>query len=300
MRSPNSYHRDPRPLSRSVAPTCALLTCLLLGPHAALAQLVEDTPVEMQDVGIDEKRGEQIPLGLKFRDDRGDVVSTADLFNGTRPVLLSLNYSDCPMLCREQLNGLARTLDQMEWSVGKEFDVVSVSIDPLETVDKARMTKEKYVQQYGRPSGERGWRFLIGSQRNITALADAVGFRYKYLPDTREYAHTAATIVCTPDGVVSRYLSGIALDPQTLRLSMVEAADGKVGSALDQFLLTCFVYDHTKGRYAPVAVQIMKVAGGITVVMLAATLTPFWFWRRGGRDEAPPPDSQSDPETSAA
>ncbi len=278
-----------------------------LAPHAAHAQLVEEIPVEMQDVGIDEKRGDQIPGGLKFRDDRGEVVSTADLFDGQRPVLLSLNYSDCPMLCREQLNGLARALGEMEWSVGKEFDVVSVSIDPLETVDKARMTKEKYVQQYGRPSGGRGWRFLVGSQQNIAALADAVGFRYKFLPDTREYSHTAATIVCTPEGVVSRYLGGIDYDPQTLRLSMVEAADGKVGSALDQFLLTCFVYDHTKGRYAPVAVQIMKVAGGVTVVMLAATLTPFWFWRRGGRGqhhwpepESPQSDADSDPETTAA
>lgn len=272
-----------------------------LVPNVAQGQLIEEMPVEMQDVGIDEKRGDQIPRDLKFRDDRGEVVSVADLFDGQRPVLLSLNYSDCPMLCREQLNGLARGLSEMEWSVGKEFDVVSVSIDPLETVDKARMTKEKYVQQYGRPSGGRGWRFLVGSQQNISALADAVGFRYKFLPDTRDYSHTAAIIVCTPDGVVSRYLGGIDYDPQTLRLSMVEAADGKVGSALDQFLLTCFVYDHTKGRYAPVAVQIMKVAGGVTVVMLAATLTPFWFWRRGrGQHHWPEPESESDPETTAA
>ena len=270
----------------------ALLLGLSLCGGGAHAQLIEDLPEEMQGVGIDDKSGDQIPLNLKFRDENGKVVATSDLFSGDRPVLLSLNYSDCPMLCRVQLNGLVDCLRELELSAGKEFDVVSVSVDPLETVTRAKQTEQRYLEHYDRAGAAAGWKFLIGSQKNIKALADAVGFRYKYVPDTGEYSHTAATMVVTPQGVLSRYLYGVMYDPQTVRLSLVEAADGKIGSPLDKLILFCFHYDETKGRYGPVARRVMSLGAGVTVVALAVGLLPYWFRRTREEDQDPDPPSQ--------
>lgn len=267
--------------SRSHHRSTLFAWALLFGLTGAVAdaQLVEDLPEEMQGVGVDDKSGDQIPLDLKFRDENAKVLALSDVFAGSRPVILSLNYSDCPMLCRIQLNGLVDALKEMELTAGKDFDVVSVSVDPLETYQRAKQTEQRYLEEYGRPGAAGGWRFLVGSQKNIKALADAVGFRYKYVPETGEYSHTAAAMVVTPTGVVSRYLYGVMFDPQTVRLSLVEAADGKIGSPLDQLILFCFHYDETKGRYGPVARRIMSLGGGVTVFAMALGLLPYWFRR---------------------
>jgi protein SCO1/2 len=244
------------------------------------AQLIGDLPPEMQGVGIDDKSGTQVPLDLRFRDEDGRAITLAEVFGGERPVLLSLNYSNCPMLCGLQLNGLVDSLRKIEgWLPGREFDVVSVSVDPLETTLRAKQTEQKYLEQYGKPGAAAGFRFLTGNQENIRKLAEAVGFRYKYVPDTREYSHTAAEIVVSPKGMVSRYLYGVAYDPQTVRLSLVEAADGKIGSPLDQIILYCFHYDATKGRYGPVARRVMSVGAGVTICALALGLAPYWLRR---------------------
>ncbi len=253
----------------------AFLLATLVGESGA--QLIEGLPPEMQGVGIDDKSGDLVPLDLKFKDENGKVVTFGDICDGERPVLLSLNYSDCPMLCGLQLNGLVRTLRDMEWSAGKEFTVVSLSVDPTETTLRAKQTEQKYLKDYGRAGAASGWRFLTGSQKNIRRLADAVGFRYKYVPETGEYSHTAAEIVITPSGTVSRYLYGVAYDPQTVRLSLVEASEGKIGSPLDQIILYCFHYDETKGRYGPVARRIMSAGAVVTIVALALGLLPVWI-----------------------
>ncbi|TWT99867.1 hypothetical protein Pla108_08100 [Botrimarina colliarenosi] len=261
----------------------------------ASAQLLEKLPEEMEGVGIDDNSGQQIPLDLRFRDENGRALSLVEVFSGQRPVLLSLNYSDCPMLCGVQLNGLVDTLQQIEgWTPGREFDVVSVSVDPLETTQRAKLTEQKYLDRYGRGGAASGFRFLTGNQQNIRALADAVGFRYKYVPDTKEYAHTAAEIVVSPKGMISRYLYGVAYDPQTVRLSLVEAADGKIGSPLDQIILFCFHYDETKGRYGPVARRVMSLGAGVTVCALTLGLIPFWMRR------TPTGDAEASLETNPA
>lgn len=246
----------------------------------AVGQVITDGPKEMQGVGIVEQRGEQIPLDLEFRDHDGLPLTLGKIINGEKPVLLSLNYSDCPMLCGQQLNGLVDTLVEMEWDTGDEFEVVSVSINPRERPERAKQTHRRYTQEYGRPGAADGWHFLVGDQDEITALADAVGFHYNFIPDTGEFAHAAALIVVTPDGVVSRYLNGVINEPKTVRLSLVEASEGKIGSAFDQLFLTCFVYDHTKGRYGPQAVRIMQFGAAVTVVVLGLSLAPFWLRRR--------------------
>jgi protein SCO1 len=260
-------------------------------PQVASGQLVEPLPAEMQGVGIDDKSGDQVPLDLEFRDERGQPIRLADILRGERPVLLTLNYSDCPMLCGVQLNGLFDGIEQMAWNPGTEFDVVSVSIDPLELPSRAQQTKQRYLERLGRPGIGSGVRFLVGSQESISKLAHAVGFRYKYVPETREYSHTAAVMVLTPTGVVSRYLYGVAYDPTTVRLSLVEAADGKIGSPLDQIILFCFHYDETKGRYGPVARRIMSAGAGLMICCLALGLTPYWLRRT--RDPAPAGGSDS-------
>lgn len=296
-------HPLPTPNLARHAVAVALVVCALAGPSRA--QLLEDLPEEMQGVGIDDKSGDQIPLDLRFRDENGEAITLADVFTGKRPVLLSLNYSDCPMLCTLQLNGLVTSLRDLKWTAGKEFTVVSVSVDPLETTVRAKQTEQRYVQLYERPGAAGGFRFLTGNQENIRKLADAVGFRYKYVPDTKEYSHTAAEIVVSPEGMVSRYLYGVMYDPQTVRLSLVEASDGKVGSPLDQILMFCFHYDETKGRYAPVARNVMSLGAGFTIFAMAIGLIPYWLRRSGG--EAPsesaalsesPASNETDPASS--
>ncbi|MEM1303335.1 MAG: SCO family protein [Planctomycetota bacterium] len=266
--------------SRLLAAVAASLLCA-----PAVGQIVEDRPDELQNVGIDPKLGAQVPLDLKFQDENSQVLSLADVFDGERPILLTLNYSDCPMLCRVQLDALVETLKEMEWTTGREFDVVSVSINPLETPTRARQTEKKYLQQYERAGAASGWRFLVGPEENIQELADAVGFKYEYVPDRQEYAHTAALMVMTPEGVVSRYFYGVLYEPKTLRLSMVEAAEGRVGSLTDQILLFCFHYDETKGRYGPAARRIMSLGAGVTVLVLAVTLIPYWLTRGGPKKD---------------
>ncbi len=254
--------------------------CLaVLWAAAANAQLTKDVDT-LDGVGIDEKLDEQLPLSLLFCDSKGKTIRLADLFQGERPVILSLNYSDCPMLCQLQLNGLVEGLQGLEWNAGQEFEVISVSIDPLETTTRARQSKQRYVKAYGRAGTAEGWHFLTGDNLSIDAIADAVGFRYRYVPERKEYAHAAAVMVCTPGGRISRYLYGVQYSPQTLKLSLVEAGMGKIGSTIDRVLLFCFHYDAATGRYAPVARQMMKAAAALTLVTAAVSLVPFWLRRR--------------------
>ena len=256
------------------------LAVALILPGLAAGQRPMSVPDALTEVGVDERLDAQIPLELRFRDENGTDLTLASLFQGDRPVVLVLHYSDCPMLCALVLNGLVDGLQQLAWTPGKEFDVASVSINPLETPQRARLTKQRYVRSYGRPETAAGWHFLTGSQASIERLAEAVGFRYKYIEADGEYAHAAVLILCTPRGRVSRYLYGVQFPEQTLRLSLVEAGEGKVGSTLDRVLLFCFHYDADAGRYGPVARNLMKLAAGMTCALLLLGMLPYWMWRR--------------------
>lgn len=264
-------------------------------PSAAVAQRQEAGPQVLNEVGIDEHLGAQIPLDLQFRDENGNEVALASLFPGDRPAVLSLNYSDCPMLCTLVLNGLIDGLEQLSWTPGQQFEVISVSIDPLETPQRARLTKQRYLRDYGRPETAGGWHFLTGTQKNITRLAEAVGFRYKYVEKDKQYAHAAVIMVCTPQGRMSRYLYGVQFPEQTLRLSLVEAGEGKVGSTLDKVLLYCFHYDAEAGRYGPVARNLMKLGAGMTCVVVLLALVPYWLRRRSHAAHAGPAPAAGGP-----
>ena len=244
------------------------------------------TPAKLSGVDVTERLGVSIPLDLRFTNDHGTDVRLGEYFDGNRPVLLTMNYSSCPMLCSLQINGLVDALSEMAWTAGTEFEMVTVSIDPRESTRIARLTKEKYLQDYGRPEAEDGWHFLTGEETDIQVLADQLGFGFRYLPDQNEYAHAAVTYVMTPDGVLSRNLYGVLYDPQTVRLSLVEASEGKVGSTIDKILLFCFRYDATEGRYGPAARQLMKAGGAFTVLCLG--LVAARIWRRERQAVAEP------------
>jgi cytochrome c oxidase subunit 2 len=258
----------------------AVLTPVLAGATSARAQQLGPAPAAMQDTDVVEKLDQQIPLDLRFRDDNGREVTLGTYLDGTRPAILSLNYSDCPMLCTLVLNGMVDALREVKWTAGEEFLVISVSIDPAETPQRARLTKQKYVKSYDRPGSAAGSHFLTGSERDIQRLADAVGFGYTYVEDRKEFSHPAVLMLCTPDGRVSRYLYGIEFPADTMKMALLEAGQGKIGSTVDRVLMYCFHYDSSTGRYGPAAQNIMRLGGGLMLMVMVIGLVPYWLHRR--------------------
>lgn len=278
-----------------------LLAALLLwaaGPAAVQAQVAGALPKELEGVGVTEHPNAQIPLQLQFKDDDGKTVKLADYFNGKKPVLLTLNYFRCPMLCTLQINGLVDALKNMPWTAGEQFEIVTVSFNPLETPQLARLKKQSYLSDYGRPAAAGGWHFLTGQEKDIKALADTVGFHYRYDKDKDQYYHVACAFVCTPGGRVSRYLYGVMFNPQTLRLSLVEASAGKAGSTIDRVLLYCCAYDPGTGRYTWAAVNIMRAGGTATLLVLGGVLLT--LWRRDLRRRRTPAPADTRPQDDTA
>ncbi|MEZ0312467.1 MAG: SCO family protein [Myxococcota bacterium] len=245
----------------------------------------EPLPKELQGVEITEKLGANVLTGLAFTDSEGKSVTLGDYFKSGKPVILTMNYSDCPMLCSLQLNQFVKTLREMRWSVGDEFEILTVSLDPNEKPDRAAATKARYVKDYGRESAAAGWHFLVGSDDNVHALANSVGFGYAYSETRKEYLHVAAMMLLTPAGVVSRYMYGLQHSPETLRLSLVEATSGKSGSTLDKVILYCFHYDATAGSYVMVANNVMRIGGAGFVLFFAAFLGALWLRERRKRSK---------------
>lgn len=245
----------------------------LAAARGSFAQLNDgEEPKEMAGVRVDEKNGSKVPLDLVFRDDQGREVKLADYFNRGRPVLLTLNYFGCPSLCGLQLNGLLELLKQQKYLPGKEFELLTVSFEPLDTVEIASAKKQNYIREYGRAEAAKGWHFLTGKVDAIKTLTNALGFYYVWNEAQQQWIHRAVLIVCTPDGRISRYLGDISFDPETMRLSVVEASGGKIGSVWDKIFLSCFHYIRAEGRYVPIAQNLMAVAGAVTVVVLGVLI----------------------------
>lgn len=248
---------------------------------------------EVPGVTVEEKLGDIAPLDLPFVDEHGQRVTLRDYVRDGRPVILTLNYYRCPMLCTLVLNGVANAIRGVDLVPGEDYQIVTVSIDPAETPSLARMKEDAYVQFAGSdvdPARLReGWAFLTGEQQNIDALAEAVGYGFKWVESEKQYAHPAVITLLAPDGTITRYLYGIKFDPQTLRLSLVEASEGKIGSTMDRFLLTCFHFDPDTGRYSRMAMGVMRLGGGLTAGVIAVALGGMLFWeynrRRAGEVE---------------
>jgi protein SCO1/2 len=232
--------------------------------------MVGGTPEALKAVNIEQRLNSQLPLDAAFRDEAGREVRLGEYFKPDRPVVLALVYYECPMLCNQVLNGLVGTLSAVSFTPGREFQIVTVSFDPREGPELAARKKETYLRRYGREGAGEGWHFLTGDKASIDRLADAAGFRYAWDDRTQQFAHGSAIMVATPQGRLSHYFYGIEYAPKDLRLSLVEASSGKIGSKVDELLLYCYHYDPTTGKYGPVIMNVLRLAGVATVAGVVA------------------------------
>jgi protein SCO1/2 len=247
----------------------SLFVPMLLSAGLVFAQ--EGLPPMLEGVGIDQRLNRQVPLELRFRDEAGRAVELRQYF-GRKPVVLSLVYYECPMLCTLVLNGMLRTMRAMPLNAGRDFDIVTVSFDPREKPELAAVKKQSYIEGYGRAGAAAGWHFLTGDQEPIRRLTEAAGFRYKYDPTADQFVHASAIMVLTPEGRIARYLYGIEYSARDLRLALVEASAGKIGSPVDQVLLYCFHYDPRTGKYGLLIMNVIRAAGTATVLVLGTFL----------------------------
>jgi protein SCO1/2 len=268
-----------------------LAAAALLAPALALAlpigqALHKPVPVEgnaqlpaaLQDVEVEERLGQQVPLDARFTAQDGRAVRLGDLVAGRRPVVLSLVYFDCPMLCGLILTGAARGMRETGLQLGKDFDAVTLSFDPRDTTKVAAERQRGYLQAFGDPTAQRAWTFITGAEPDIRRVAGAVGFKYAWDERSRQFAHPAAIFVLTPGGGVSRYLYGVEFPARDLRLALVEASAGRVGTSFDRLLLTCFRYDPASRRYEPYVMGVVRlvmlgILGGLGVMLGV-------YWRR--------------------
>ena len=258
--------------SRGWRESMALIVVVAVMVLAAVARAHDNNkPAALRDVAFEQKLDQQLPLDLTFRDSGGQTVRLREYF-GRKPVLLNFVYYRCRDLCPLLSDGLVRALRPLSFDIGKEFDVVTVSFDPSDTAEAAARAKDEYLKKYRRSGAGDGWHVLIGSPRAISQLAGAAGFRYTYDDKKNEFAHATGIVVVTPQGKISRYYYGIEFSPRDLRLGLIEAAAGKIGSPIDQLLLFCYHYDPLTGRYTMIITRMLRVAAGATVLALAGLI----------------------------
>ncbi|MGB1048729.1 MAG: SCO family protein [Rhodothermales bacterium] len=237
-----------------------------------------DLPGALRGVGVDEQLGDFLPRDAQFLDSQGQEVTIGDYLDNGRPLLVNFIYHNCPMLCSITLEALGMTLSDMQWTPGQEFDVVSVSFGAGETPEMAARAKERMLAKLDREGAAEGWHFLVGDSTNIALLTQSVGYSFKWVASTQEYAHPAALIFTGDDGKVTRYLHGLDLPADDVRKALVEASEGTVGSAVDQILMYCYQYDPDSNSYVIHATNLMKFGGMLTLIVLGIGL--FVFWRR--------------------
>jgi protein SCO1/2 len=265
MKSPADWRAFRRRSSRALGLLVGSL--LLLAAGGAHAH-DDNRPAALRDVAFEQKLDQPLPLGLELRDATGKTVRLADFF-GRKPVVLNFVYYTCRELCPLLSDGLVRALRALSFDVGDQFDVVTVSFDPHETTAAAAAFKTEYIERYGRPGAVTGWHFLTGDPAAIHELTGAAGFRYSYDAEKNEFAHATGIVLVTPQGKTSRYYYGIEFSPRDLRLGLIEAAAGKIGSPIDQLLLFCYHYDPATGQYTLLVTRVLRLAGVATVLTLA-------------------------------
>jgi protein SCO1/2 len=272
------FVRSNSTIAKRAALVAAVLACSLFAaaPRAS-AQLTDPVqsvgvrPDLLKQVGIDQKLNQSIPLDLTFHDEHGNTVQLGKYF-GQKPVVLSLVYYGCPMLCTQVLSGMEASLRNISLNIGEDYNVVTVSIDPSESPNLARVKQELYTGVYGRPGASEGWHFLTGDEANIKKLADAVGFRYAYDADSKQFAHASAIFVLTPEGKLSKYFYGITYPSRDVRLGLVEASEGKIGTPVDAVMLFCYHYDPNTGKYGLLVSRLIRGGGALTVLVLGIAI----------------------------
>jgi protein SCO1/2 len=257
----------------SLSATIAIVARAQTAPQASI----------LNDVRIDQKLDTQIPADLTFKDENGATVQLGQYY-GKRPMVLVLVYYKCPMLCTMVLNDLNKVIGAMKMNVGEQFDIVTVSFDPSETPELAAKKKHQYVRAYNRPHAEEGWHFLTGDEDNIKKLTEAVGFHYAWDEKFKQYAHASGIMVLTPEGKTSKYFYGVEYSAVDLRLSLTEAAGGKISAPVEQVLLYCFHYDPATGKYSLMVTRMVQIGAILTM----GAIGTFWFmmWRAGKNPNA--------------
>ncbi len=252
---------------------------------------------QLSDVRFDQKLGTQVSLDLSFRDETGKTVTLAEYF-GKKPVVLVLGYYQCPMLCTLTFNGMVEGMNDMKWSIGDQFNVVHVSINPKETPELAAAKRRNYLKQYGRPGAAAGWHFLTGDEIQIRSLADEVGFHYAYDPSVQQYAHPSGLVILTPDGKVSKYFFGVKFAPPELYTALQDASKRNVGSPIQRLVLLCFHYNPIKGKYGAVIMMVIRIMGATTIAGMV-WLFGAMIRRERLRKKTPSPATATHPLTEA-
>lgn len=258
---------------------------------------IRTLPEEAEDIGVDSKTGQRLEMDLLFHDCQNNLVRIADLFDGKQPVMLSFNYSNCPKLCSVQLENMTMALRDVDFKVGEDFQLVSISIDPNEQTSRSRTSKEKYTRLYNRPESNEGFHFLTGDLEEIKFITEQCGFRYKYVREQKLYSHPPVFILISPQGKIVRYIHGLDYDPATIRLALIEAAEGKIGSPINilSYGLGCFSFNESTGKYTFQAVAMMRIAAAATVLALLICLVPYWFRRSSRQKKTIPPNHSLTP-----
>jgi len=270
--------------SAATATLCAQVS--VGGGYVPSAPTADAIP-ELEGVTIIDKLDSQLPLSATFRDDRGNAVTLRDVLPKDRPAILQIGYMKCPMLCSLVMNALVRGIQDMDWTVGQQYDIIALSVNPKEGPDLAEGKKAGYVAEYGRPQSAAGWHFLTGEESSIRSVTDAVGFEYR-MQENGEYSHAAGIFILTPDGRLSRVLYGVKYDSANVRMALLEASQGKVGTTLDRIILWCHIYDAQAGGYVVMAMRVMQLGGVLTLMLLGGGLGWFWWREAQARRLAPP------------
>ena len=253
-----------------------LLLVFLFLNHFLFSQTLKNQFPADSPIDVIENLGDYIPLDAIFKDESGKEIVLKDLFEKKIPTILTLNYFECPMLCTLVLNGLAESIEKLTLNAGDEYQIITIDINPNETTAFANQKKRNYIAGYNLQNIKNDWHFLTGDQENIQKIADSIGFIYYYDEDRDEYMHPAAISVLGPEGKISRYLYGIQFLEKDLKLSLLEAGEGKIGSTLDKIILYCYHYDPYKNTYTLFATNVMRLGGILTIIFLGITIVGYW------------------------
>jgi protein SCO1/2 len=259
-----------------------IILVLVLGA-ATIALGQDSVPAEIEGVDVVEKLDTQVPLDAPLMNEMGQQVTLRDCLAEGKPAVLQLGYFGCPMLCDQVSQGLLKSMKELDLNIGTDFNFIYISFDHRETRVEAYQKKLSYQKQYERDGAGEGWHFLVGSKVAVQTIADAVGFKYKWVESSQQFSHPAVLIVLTPEGRASRYLYGVQFPKRTLQLSLVEASEGKIGSTIDRVMMFCFKYDPSTGRYTVAATNLMRLGGVLTAIILGSWIARMLVKERRGR-----------------
>ncbi|QQE13123.1 SCO family protein [Planctomycetota bacterium] len=253
----------------------------------------EASPEIFDEVTLEEKLGDEVPMDLEFTDQNGNKVKLADFYKDGKPVVLNLGYYECPMLCGVVMQGLTDSVKELNWKPGDEYRILTVSFDHTETPQLARDKRDTILGTLGGGKDrmpEDGWVFLTGDEENVNKLTQATGFGFKWDEASKQFAHPAAIVITSPEGKITKYMAGIVYPPTQMKLALMDASKSKVGSFLDQIVMMCFQYDHTSGQYTLAVTRLMKFAGWVTVLILGSVIGLLLLRERKKRkgEQSPP------------